>query len=218
MSRTRRVGFQGELGAYSEEAVRQAVGPSADPIPFRENADVTSAIASGDVELGVLPIENTLVGSVMPTYDAILGTPSVYVVGETLLPIHHCVLAPRGATLGELRTVESHPVALGQCSRFLAEHAGIQARAAYDTAGAARDVAEAGDRTRGAIASRIAAQRYGLDVLAADVEDRDDNTTRFLVLARTPATLGPGVRARTMLIASTQNVPGALLRLLSPFA
>ena len=218
MNRSPRVGFQGELGAYSEEAVRQAIGVDATPVPYRGNAEVAEAVATGDVDFGVLPIENTLVGSVIPTYDAILAAPNVHVSGETLLPIHHCVLAPPGATLATLRTIESHPVALGQCAHFFTTHPRIEARAAYDTAGAARDVAGAQDPARGAIASRIAAQRYRLNVLAADVEDRADNTTRFLVLSRTPTSLPDGVRARTMLIASTQNVPGALLRLLAPFA
>ncbi len=217
------VAFQGEHGAYSEEAVAAWWGGAATPVPTRECADVAAAVAGGAVAYGLLPVENTLAGSVVATYDALAAAGGVVVVGEVVLPIHHCVLAPAGATLDAITSVESHPVALAQCRRFFADHPWIEARAAYDTAGAARAVAERGDARAAAIAGRAAARRFGLAVLAADVEDRPDNQTRFLVLARAgdplaDAVLAAGAPARTALLAVAENAPGALLRLLAPLA
>jgi prephenate dehydratase len=212
-----RVAFQGDHGAYSEEAVLAHWPGGVRPVPTRSFAGVAAAVEAGGVEFGLLAVENTLAGTVVEAYDA-LAAAAVSVVGEVVLPIHHCVLAPAGATLGGLRTVESHPVALAQCGDFLARHEHVQAMVAYDTAGAARLVAEAGDRRRAAIAGRGAAERFGLAVLAADVEDRPDNQTRFLAVSRTAAPLAAGTPARTALLAVTDNVPGALLRLLAPLA
>lgn len=218
-----RVAFQGEHGAYSEEAVGAWWGGAAVPVPARECADVAQAVVGGAVDCGLLPIENTLAGSVVATYDALAAAEDIVVVGEVVLPIHHCVVAPVGAELASLTTVESHPVALAQCRRFFATHPWIEPRAAYDTAGAARAVAERGDARGAALAGRGAARRFGLTVLAADVEDRPDNQTRFLVLARAgdpraTATVPAGTPARTALLAVTENAPGALLRLLAPLA
>ncbi len=221
-----RVAFQGEHGAYSEEAVAAWWGGAAVAVPARECADVARLVESGAVDHGMLAIENTLAGSVLAAYDALATAAGVTVVGEVVLPIHHCVLAPPGADLASLSTVESHPVALAQCGRFLADHPHVDARAAYDTAGAARAVAARGDPRCAAIAGHGAAERFGLAVLAANVEDRPDNQTRFLVLApasagrivNVAAALPEGAPARTALIAVTDNVPGALLRLLAPLA
>jgi prephenate dehydratase len=214
----RRVAFQGELGAYSEEAVLRACGPDVQAVPCRENRDVVRAVADVAVDLGVLPLENTLAGTVPASYDAIADEAQIHAVGEVVIPIHHCVLGVPGATLRTMRLVESHPVALAQCSGFLARHSWLEVRAAYDTAGAALEVARAQDLTRGAIAGRAAAARYGLALLAADVEDRSDNQTRFVVLARTRAELPRGTPAKTILILSTPNQPGALVRVLTPLA
>ena len=212
-----RIAFQGELGAYSEEAVRN-LDASATPMPCRDFLDVARAVESGEATAGVLPIENTLAGSVLGSYDALAACESLHVVAETVVEIHHCVLAPRGATLDALVSVESHPVALAQCTRFLRARPAIAARAAYDTAGAARDVAARGDPRAAAIAGRAAAERYSLDILAADIEDRGDNQTRFLMVAREPVTIVAGAAARTALLITTPNVPGALLRVLTPLA
>ncbi|HKO15891.1 MAG TPA: prephenate dehydratase domain-containing protein [Gemmatimonadaceae bacterium] len=213
-----RVAFQGAPGAYSEEAVLRACGDDAQPVPLRENRDVADAVADGAVDLGVLPVENTIAGSVPATYDAIIARPQLQAIGELVLPIHHCVLGPPGSSLETLRTVESHPIALAQCTAFFARHPAIHARAAYDTAGAASDVARAQDPARGALASRLAAHRYALTVLASDVEDRADNQTRFLVVSRTPRPQSAGVLARTILVLTVMNRPGALLALLTPLA
>jgi prephenate dehydratase len=213
-----RVAFQGELGAFSEEAIGQLWPETATPVPMREFLDVARAVERGEVEFGLLPIENTLAGSVVGSYDALTTCESLHVVAETVVAIHHCVLGVRGARLDALRSVESHPVALAQCGRFLREHPRIEVRAAYDTAGAARDVAARGDPCAAAIAGRAAAAHYDLDILAADIEDRPDNQTRFLAVAREATVLAPETPARTALILTTANVPGALLRVLQPIA
>jgi prephenate dehydratase len=213
-----RVAFQGELGAFSEQGVLQLWPSGAEPVPMREFIDVARAVERGDVDLGLLPIENTLAGSVIGSYDALFACDGLHVVAETVVAIHHCVLALSGATLESLRTVSSHPVALAQCGRFFRAHPQLVARAAYDTAGAAREVAERGDPTAAAIAGRAAAERYGLQVVAADVEDRPDNQTRFLALARTPVMPARGTPARTSLLLTTANAPGSLVRALEPIA
>ncbi len=217
MSASTRIAFQGELGAYSEEAVRN-LNAAATPAPCREFLDVARAVEEGTASVGVLPIENTLAGSVVGSYDALTAYASLHVVAETVVDIHHCVLAPRGASLDGLATIESHPVALAQCTRFLRERPAIAARAAYDTAGAARDIAARADPRSAAIAGRAAAERHSLEILAADIEDRSDNQTRFLLVARAPRPIDRDVPARTALLITTPNVPGALLRVLEPLA
>jgi prephenate dehydratase len=146
-----------------------------------------------------------LAGSVYVSYDAILAEPSIVAVSQVILPIHHCVLGVPGATSETPRVVESHPVALAQCLRFCTRNPSIVARAVYDTAGAALEVAHAQDVTRGALASRLAASHYGLTIVEADVEDRADNQTRFLLLGRTRAALADGALARTLLVVTTEN-------------
>jgi prephenate dehydratase len=214
---TPRIAFQGELGAFSEEAIRN-LDARATPVPCREFNDVATAVENGDVDAGMLPIENTLAGSVVGSYDALTACASLHVVAETVVEIHHCVLAPPGAAIETLATVESHPVALAQCTRWLRSHPAITARAAYDTAGAARDVAQRGDMRSAAIAARGAAARYGLEIIAANIEDRSDNQTRFLMVSRSPRAPDRDVAARTALLITTPNVPGALLRVLEPLA
>jgi prephenate dehydratase len=213
-----RVAFQGELGAFSEQGIAQLWANGADPVPMREFIDVARAVEAGEVELGLLPVENTLAGSVIGSYDALFACEALHVVAETVVAIHLCVLALPGATLESLRTVSSHPVALAQCQRFLRSQPHLAAHAAYDTAGAARDVAARGDPAAGAIAGRPAAKRYGLEILAADVEDRPDNQTRFFAVARAPVSLPAEAPARSVVIVTTDNVPGALLRVLEPVA
>jgi prephenate dehydratase len=213
-----RVAFQGELGAFSEEAIGRLWGDEAEPVPRREFLDVATAVERGDVERGLLPVENSLAGSVVGSYDALAACATLHVVAEVVLPIHHCLLAVRGASIEDLRTVESHPVALAQCGEFLRRHPGLEVRMAYDTAGAAREVAARGERTLAAIAGRAASSRYALDLLATDIEDRPDNQTRFLAIAREPARLPAGTPARTALLLTTANVPGALLGVLTPLA
>lgn len=217
-----RVAFQGELGAFSEEAVHRLFGDGVEPVPCRDFAEVGRAVTSGNVEFGVLPIENSLAGSVVGSYD-VLASGGLRIVGEVITPIHHCILGLPGASLEGLRRIISHPVALAQCTRVLRGLSHVEAVAVYDTAGAARDVANQPDPTLAAIAGIRAADRYGLDVIARNVEDRDDNQTRFLAVVpadsdrRPPARAESGTMKTTVLLESS-NTPGALLRILSPFA
>jgi prephenate dehydratase len=216
-----RVAFQGERGAYSDQAVAAHWAGGAESVSARDCAEVARLVVAGEVDYGLLPIENTLAGSVTATYDALL-TEGVTVVGEVVLRIRHCLLAHPGAEPATLVAVASHPVAIAQCRAFLRRHPHLEARAASDTAGAARAVAEGRDRRVGAIASREAARRYGLAVIASGIEDRDDNQTRFVAVARgggaAPNELAPGTRARTALVATVIDEPAALVRLLLPFA
>jgi len=216
-----RVAFQGELGAFSEEAVREFFGADAVPVPRREFRDLGAAVLSGEADFGMLPIENSLAGSVLPAHDVLLGS-ELEVVGEVIRPIRLCLLSVAAASLDSVRRVLSHPVALAQCTRYLMGHPEMEALAVYDTAGAAREVAEKGDPGLGAIAGRGAAGRYGLALLAEEIQDRDDNQTRFLVVARPgspapprPTSAGP---IKTALEVETENQPGALVEVLLPFA
>ena len=222
-----RVAFQGELGAFSEEAVHRFFGDGADPVPCREFGEVGRAVAAGEVDFGVLPIENSLAGSVVASYDVLAGG-RLEIVGEVITPIHHCILGLPGSTLAGIDRILSHPVALMQCTRKLRELDGVEAVAVYDTAGAAKEVSTLGDPTRAAIAGQRAAIRYGLTVLAENIEDRSDNQTRFLVVhpiggdlhawRETFDAAGQRQHLKTALLVETANAPGALLRVLSPFA
>lgn len=185
---------------------------------MRTVGDVLRAVNFGEVDAGVLPVENTVAGGVVAAFDALARAAELYVVAETVLRVEQCLLAVAGATLDQIRVVESHPVALSQCSVFLARLHGVREQAASDTASAARAVAKAGNPRRAAIASRNAAERYGLNILADRIEDRPDNQTRFLGIARAPIKLPDGTPARISLIFTTANEPGALLRALEPIA
>jgi prephenate dehydratase/prephenate dehydrogenase len=216
------VAFQGELGAHSEGAIRAFFPGPTSPLPCREFRDVTDAVASGAARFGLLPVENTTAGSVVPAYHAIARS-GLQVVGEVVRPIRHDLLGLPGAAVGRLRRVLSHPVALAQCSEFLAARPWIEAMAFYDTAGAARELAVRRDPALAAIAGRHAADHYGLAILAADIQDRPDNRTRFLVLAR-PGEDGlgrPGAKSRPLrsaLFIDVADRPGALADVLRPFA
>jgi prephenate dehydratase len=212
---TNRASFQGALGAFSEEAVRILV-PDSTPIPRQSFEAVVRAVESGEDPWGVVAVENTLAGAVAEAYDA-LEAGDVSVVGEVAIPIRHCLLGVKDASIDRLREARSHPVALSQCKGFFARHPAIRALAVYDTAGAAQEVAAAGDPTVAAIASRRAGERYGLEVLEADLQDRDDNQTRFYLIARHAKipTDGP---FKTACVAELENRPGVLHQLLGVFA
>ena len=213
-----RIALQGELGSFSDEAIQQLWGAEAVRLPYRDFADVTTSVASGIADRGILPIENTIVGSISGSHDAISATSGLCAVAETVVAVHHCLLAARGTKLETLTTVFSHPVALAQCGRFFAAHPELVVQAVYDTAGAAMDVSRVHDPNIAAIASRRAAHHYELDVVCADIEDRPDNQTRFLAIAMAPATLPAGTPARTMLTLTAEDRPGALLFALAPLA
>jgi prephenate dehydratase len=223
-----RVAFQGELGAFSEEAVRSFFGDQAEPVPRREFRDVGQAVMRGEAEFGALPVENTLAGGVGASYD-VLAREQLAVIGEVIVPIHLCVLGLAGVSLAQIRRILSHPVALAQAGRFFESHHAIEAVAVYDTAGAAREVINRNEPGTAALASRVAGGRYGLSVLAENVEDRPDNQTRFLIVTAStsaPSSIrsGPahsededGGRKSTVLL-ETANSPGALVQALQCFA
>lgn len=214
---TLRVAFQGERGAFSEDAIL-ALWPAAEPVPCRTVADVVRAASQGEVECGVLPIGNSVVGAVTATYDALAAASALHAIAEVILSIHQCLVANEGATLETIEEVESHPVALAQCATFLSGRPHIREHQASDTAGAARAVAESGDLHRAAIASPRAAARYGLVVLADHIEDRTDNQTRFLAVAHSPVLIAPGAPARTSVVFTIACEPGMLVRALDAIA
>src|SRR5881628_2222217 len=213
----KRIAFQGEPGAYSEEALL-LIHPDAEAQPYREFRDVAQAVLARRVELGVLPIENSVVGSIATNFDLIAES-GLAIVGEVVSAVHHCLLGVPGAKRGGLRRVLSHPVALAQCERFLGALGGeVEVMAFYDTAGAAAEVARRGDRSLAAIAGLLAAGRYGLAVLAERVEDEPHNQTRFLLVAREPTPPAAGVPAKTTLRLKLPHRPGTLARALAAFA
>lgn len=214
------VAYQGEPGAFSEEAAHAFFGAAIVPLPQPSFDAVTAAVAGSAADFGMLPVENSVAGTVAAAYDA-LAASVLEVVGEIARPIRHCLLAPPGASRDSIRRVLSHPVALAQCMRFFREHPAIEAVAVHDTAGAARRVAEDADPACAALASAAAAECYGLAVLARDLQDRADNQTRFFVVARPDAGGGrPHAHAarRTALLLETDNRPGALVAVLLPLA
>ena len=180
-----RIAFQGEIGAFSEMAIRQQWPDGAEPIPSATFPEALARVLTGDAHYAIVPVENAIVGRVKVALDALEAVgDAVEVRAETRVPVHLCLLAPRGATLAELRDVHSHPVALAQCRIFFARHSWLVSTPHADTAGAARDVAAAGERMRGAVASAMAAERYGLEIIARHIEDVSANWTRFVVVSK----------------------------------
>ncbi|HEY1952891.1 MAG TPA: chorismate mutase [Gemmatimonadaceae bacterium] len=177
-----RVSFQGDRGAYAETAIADIWRHPVQPLPAPTFAAAVRAVVTGDADACVIPIENSIVGRVEAGWQALAAHPELRTVSEALVPIRHCLLAPRGATIEELRTAHSHPVALAQCNRFFEQHPWIRATKSFDTAGAAREIAERGDKTCAAIAGRAAADRYGLTVLEEGIQDTRDNHTHFVAL------------------------------------
>jgi prephenate dehydratase len=175
-----RAAFQGTFGAFSHEACL-ALLPHAEPVPYQSFADAFEAVRTGACAFGIIPSENSIAGPV-PEVAPLLAASDLAVVSEHPWPIRMQLMGGAGGSLGEVRTVASHPMALKQCGGFLHAH-GLTAEPAYDTAGAAAELAAAPDRTRAVVAAAAAAELYGLQILAADVQDRADNVTRFLVLA-----------------------------------
>ncbi|NEW87329.1 prephenate dehydratase [Rhodopseudomonas sp. WA056] len=215
MTQTMKIAFQGEPGANSHIAISDAY--PAEAMPCATFEDALSAIASGEADLGMIPIENSVAGRVADIHH-LLPTSKLFIVGEWFLPIRHQLVAVRGAKLEDIKTVESHVHALGQCRRIIRKF-GLKPIVAGDTAGSARVVAQRGDKSCAAIASRLAAQIYGLDILAEDIEDETHNTTRFVVLAREPrwAQQGSGQLVTTFVF-RVRNLPAALYKALGGFA
>jgi prephenate dehydratase len=220
MSEALRVAYQGEPGAFSEEAAHALLGEPLRLLPQLEFAGVGDALRTGAADRGVIPVENSIHGSVTAAYD-VLASGEFTVLAQVIRPIRLCVAARPGVSLADVRRVISHPVALAQCQRFLRGLEGADAVATHDTAGAAREVADAGDPSVAALSSRTAAERYGLQVLLEDVQDRPDNQTRFLLIRRATdddrARLPAGGQ-RLLLLVDLADAPGALVRVLSPLA
>jgi len=207
------IAFQGERGAYSEEAL-SGTWPKAEPVPCKEFADVFAAVQQGRVDAGLAPIENSTEGSINWTYDLLLNS-QLTIAGEQFLRVRHNLIAPKDTALKAGLRVHSHPQALAQCRDFLHQN-NLQAVQYYDTAGAAKDLA-AGRIEGAAIASRKAAEHYGLEILAEGIEDNRNNYTRFILISKTAPQPQPE-GFKTSIVFSTQHKPGALFRVLKAFA
>ncbi|MBL8558021.1 MAG: prephenate dehydratase [Hyphomonadaceae bacterium] len=211
-----RISFQGELGANSHIACLEAF-PDMEPLPCASFEDAFAAVSEGQAALAMIPIENSVAGRVADVHH-LLPEGDLYIIGERFIPIRHQLMAPKGATLQTLKRVHSHPQALGQCRKTLRD-LGLTPVKSADTAGAAREIAELNSLEDGALASTLAAEVYGLDILKPDVADAQHNTTRFIVLAPEPDDAepddGPCV---TSFVFRVRNVPAALYKAMGGFA
>ena len=209
------VAFQGERGAFGDEAVRAYFGSQAQPIPCRSFADVFRAVATGEVEAGLVPVENSQAGSINEVYD-LLRQYDLFVTGEIGHPVNHCLLCLPGQQLSDIKRVISHPQALAQCDIYLRE-LNVEVVATYDTAGSAKMVREENLVGVAAIAGAGAAELYELAILAQSIQTIKDNYTRFIVLGREPAPRRAG-EAKTMLVMATAHQPGSLHKCLGVLA
>jgi prephenate dehydratase len=225
---TIRAAFQGEKGAFSEDAARRFFGAAVEPVACRDFDQLFAAVVGGQADAGVVPIENTLAGSIIKNYDLLLEH-DVTIVGEVLLRVVHNLIGVPGARLDDVRRVYSLPVALAQCERFLQAHPQIEAVAAYDTAGSVKLVMEAGRRDEAAIAGETAARAWGAEILVTGVESNPQNFTRFVVVTRRdrdrdrvrpppPVPPAPGGEHKTSIVFRIAHAPGGLYRALSAFA
>lgn len=216
MTSRRTIVFQGEPGANSHIACRE-VYPDHEALPCATFEDAFAALQNGEADLGMIPIENSVAGRVADIHH-LMPTSGLTIIGEFFLPLSHQLMAIKGASLATVKSAESHVMALGQC-RNIIRKLGLKAIVGADTAGSARLVAEAQDPTRAAIASRLAADIYGLDIIAENIEDEAHNTTRFIILAKegewAPANNGPTV---TTFVFRVRNVPAALYKAMGGFA
>ncbi len=209
-----RIAFQGEPGAYSEAAAIR-FSDHADLLPCESFDDVFTAVATGKATHGILPVENSIGGSIHRNYDLLLEH-DLPIVGEVVLDITHNLLVLPGTRLENIKRIYSHPQALAQCERFLRSLPGVAVEATYDTAGSAKLVKEKGLKDAGAIASERAAQVFGLEILKPEIQDYSDNITRFLLVSRTADS---DLQAdKTTVVFSLPNEPGSLFKALSVFA
>ena len=212
-----KIAYQGEPGANSHVACNNRF-PDHEPLPCATFEDAFAAVHDGRAALGMIPIENSVAGRVADIHH-LLPNAGLYIIGEYFLPIRHQLVGIKGAPLGDVKRVRSHIMALGQCRIAIAE-LGLQTLVAADTAGAAREIAELGNPSEAAIASDLAADIYGLDILRADIEDADHNTTRFIIMSREDerVALADDQPVITSLIFKVRNVPAALYKALGGFA
>jgi len=209
-----KVAFQGEIGAYSESAVYSFFGSSVEVKPCENLSEVFESVKRGEFPYGVVPIENSIEGSVNQTYDLFLEY-DLKVCGEIILRIVHCLIAHPGTKLNQIKTVYSHPQALAQCRKFL-EKLGCRLISTFDTAGSVKMIKEEGLKDAGAIASQRAAEIYGMKVLAKEIGDTPNNYTRFFVLSKQDSP--PSGQDKTSIIFSVKSIPGALYHILEEFA
>ncbi|MBF9031815.1 prephenate dehydratase [Rhodobacterales bacterium HKCCE3408] len=212
---TSRIAFQGEPGAYSHQACVEA-RPDLEPLPCATFEDVIDAVNGGAAALAMLPVENSTYGRVADIHR-LLPQSGLHIVGEAFVRVHINLLAVPGTELSEVKEAWSHLVLLPQCARFLRQH-GIQGRVSPDNARAARDVAEKGDRSAAALASELAAEIYGLDVLARHIEDNDTNTTRFVLMAPEADMTRRSEHMLTSFVFRVRNIPAALYKAMGGFA
>lgn len=214
--KTGKITYQGEPGANSHIACRDTY-PDLEPVACKTFEDALYAVERGEADLAMIPVENTIAGRVGDIHHLLPGT-KLHIIAEHFMPIRFQLMALKGTPLSDVKVAHSHIMALGQCRRFLREH-GIDAVIAADTAGAARIVAETGDPSVAAIAPELAAEVYGLDILARNIEDADHNTTRFVIMAPEPAEHdaedGPTV---TSFLFQVRNIPAALYKAMGGFA
>ena len=211
----KRVAFQGEPGAYANLAARQAI-PHATAIPKPTFEDAIEAAKSGDTDLVIIPVENSLIGRIADIHH-LLPESGLHIVGEHFLPIRHQLLGLKGAELDDIKSVYSQAPALAQC-RALLRTRKLVAHHWYDTAGSAKHVAELGDKSVAAIASSLAAEFYGLQILKADVEDEHHNATRFLIMSRQDERAPNQGKVVTSFVFQVKNIPAALYKALGAFA
>ena len=213
-----RIAYQQEQSAFGEEAATQLWGSDADLIPVLDLADITSVVASGTVDRGVLPIEHTILGSVQQSHDAIDAEPGVVAVAETVIPSHLCLLGPVEAKLPAVGDVFCHPVALAQCTKFFRAHSAITVHSVLDTGASVLDVENLSDPQFAVVASRVALLTHTLSVVAPDIQDRPDAQTRFVGISAERQSLPVGTPVRTTLLITVGDVPGALLQALNPLS
>ncbi len=209
-----KISFQGAMGAYSDMAARELY-KNAETVPCTSFDDAFDSVKGGLADLAVIPIDNTLAGRVADVHH-LLPTSGLSIIGEHFLPIHHCLLGVKGATLADLKDVHSHIHAIPQCRKFIREN-GLNPVIHADTAGAAAEIASRGDKTQGAIASKLSADIYGLDILAEQIQDDTTNKTRFVVLSPQPAD-EKGDNMMTALHFEVRNIPAALFKAMGGFA
>ena len=219
---TATVAFQGERGAFSEDAARQLLGSSVETIPCRTFEEMFQAVSTGAADAAAAPIENSLAGSVHKNYDLLMEH-DLTIIGETNVRIVHHLIAPRGVALTSVRRVHSHPVALAQCEKFLRANRQIEVAPAYDTAGSVKMIVESNSGEDAAIAGATAAAVYGAEIIAERIEDNVQNFTRFLLLARPDRaasirTTSNQAQRKTSIVFRVANKPGGLFRSLAAFA
>ncbi len=217
LAATTRVAFQGARGAYSWLACRKHFGEDVESVGYSSFGEAISALEARTVDLALLPVENVLAGSVYEVYD-LLAHSDLHVVGEEIIRIEHCLIGLEAQPLEELRAVFSHPVALQQCVRFAMALPNATCTSYVDSAEAVRKVKEDGDPRQAAIASREAAELYGLQVLREEIADHPENYTRFWLISRKPASVDPRLSAKTSLILVTEHREGALVACLAALA